>query len=377
VAAVRRIIRGWQTEIGDAYAASLVRAILGALLALSALRELGDLRTVAYFGDVFHLPIVPEALVPSRSAFVAIVVIELVFALLILVGRFARPLLLGSAALGIYLLLCDRLSYHNNRYALFLFSFLLAFTPCDRAFVLRGHLAGVVEPGHRMGPLWAQRLAQLQLAIIYVASGGSKLLDPDWRDGLVIGDRLLRSAQMAAAKGVPPELMQLLSRPEVASAVSKVAILTELFLAVGLFLPKTRFFALWWGVMFHVTIEITSKVELFGWLSITLYALFAVPKVRERSLLYDPASSLPAALARFVGWFDWLARFDVRPREADRGGPSFAVIDRDGSSASGLLGLARIARATPVLFPLSVPLLVLAKLVGRRDDTRAAANLAK
>jgi len=376
VTSVRRIIRGWQTEIGDAYAVSLVRAIFGALLTLSALRELVELRSGAYFGDVFHLPIVPETFVPSRGAFVAIVLVQLVLALMVLVGWLARPLLLTSSVLGIFLLLCDRLSYHNNRYALFLFSFLLAFAPCDRAFVLRGRGRNA-EPADRMGPLWAQRLAQLQLAIIYVASGSSKLFDPDWRDGLVLGDRLLRSAQMAAAQGVPPELMHLLSQPAVASAVSKLAIFTELFLAVGLFLPKTRFFALWWGVMFHVTIEITSKVELFGWLSITIYALFAVPQVRERSLFYDPARGLEAALARFVGWFDWLARFDVRPHDAARGGPSFAVIDRDGSSATGLAGFARIARATPVLFPLSVPLFVLAKLVARRDDTAAAANLAK
>jgi hypothetical protein len=251
--------RRWQTETGDGYVVSLVRAIFGVLLALSALRELGDLRSGVYFGDVFHLPIVPESLVPSRGVFVAIVIIELALGLLVAAGWFARPLLLLSAVLGIYLLLCDRLSYHNNRYALFLFSFLVAFAPCDRAFVL-----GRPRPStsDRNGPLWAQRIAQLQLAIIYVASGGSKLLDPDWRDGLVIGDRLRRSVEMAIAQGVPPELMQVLSQPAVASVVSKVAIFTELFLAIALFLPKTRLFALWWGVMFHATIEVTSKVEL-------------------------------------------------------------------------------------------------------------------
>src|SRR5216110_390858 len=170
--AVTRVVRRWQTEIGDAYLVSLVRAVFGVLLALSALRELDELRTGPYFGDVFHLPIVPEALVPSRSVFVVIAVVQLIFALLAAAGRFARPLLLASAWLGIYLLLCDRLSYHNNRYALFLLSFLLAFAPCDRAFVFRGPK---LAPDDRMGPLWAQRLAQVQLALIYVGSGGSKL----------------------------------------------------------------------------------------------------------------------------------------------------------------------------------------------------------
>src|SRR6185369_6945423 len=110
----------------------------------------------------------------------------------------------------------------------------------------------------RRGPLFAQRLAQLQMAIIYIASGGSKLLDADWRSGRVIGDRLARSLSLAVSKGVPPEVMAVLSDPGVASALSKLAIGTELFLAVALFVPRARFFALWWGVMFHLTIEVTS-----------------------------------------------------------------------------------------------------------------------
>src|SRR3954451_12387127 len=119
---VRRILRGWQTETGDAYLISLVRAVFGVLLVLSALRELDELRAGPYFGDVYHLPLLPEAMVPNRSVFLAIAVAQLVFGLLVAAGRFARPLLLASAWLGIYLLLCDRLSYHNNRYALFLLS---------------------------------------------------------------------------------------------------------------------------------------------------------------------------------------------------------------------------------------------------------------
>ena len=134
---------------------------------------------------------------------------QLGLALLVTLGRYARPSLLVSAALGIYLLTCDRISYHNNRYALFLFSFLIAFTPCDRAFVGRPFVrkSGTQPPlgrGARTGPLWAARLAQVQLAIIYLSSGGSKLLDPDWRGGDVIGDRLRRSFSLAVAKGVPP-----------------------------------------------------------------------------------------------------------------------------------------------------------------------------
>jgi HTTM domain len=349
------LVRRWQNEVGDAYVVSLVRSILGAMLVLSALRDFNELDP-SYFGDVFHLPIVPEVLVPSRGAYVLLVAVELVLGVLVTFGRAARPALFGSALVGLFLLCCDRLHYHNNRYALLLFALLLSFAPCDRAFVLRRGRPAV----DRQGPLWAQRLAQVQLALIYVASGGSKLLDPDWRSGLVIGDRLARSMALAQSKGVPIELMRFLSEPSVAGALSKLAISTELFLAVGLFVPRTRYFALWWGVMFHLTIEATSKVELFTWLTFAIYALFASPALRERTLFYDEGRPLGSFVAQTVRLLDWLVRFDVRPNKEATEGRAFVVVERDGSTFVGLGAVARIARAIPLLFPTSVPLWVAA-----------------
>jgi hypothetical protein len=347
------LVRRWQNEIGDAYVVSLVRLVLGAMLVYSAIRDLHELAQ-PYFGDAFHLSIVPEMLVPPRGLYVVFVVIELILAVLATIGRAARPALFGSALVGIFLLLCDRVRYHNNRYALLLFALLLSFAPCDRAFVLGQKAA---EVGRR-GPLWAQRLAQVQLAIIYVASGGSKLLDPDWRSGLVIGDRLSRSIALAVSKGVPVGLMRVLSDPSVAAALSKLAISTELFLAVALFLPRTRIFALWWGVMFHATIEATSKVELFTWLTFTIYALFARPTLRERSLLYDRDRPWGRFMAQTVRLLDWLVRFDVRADKEAARGRAFVVVDRDGVTWAGVGALARVARAIPVFFPISVPLIV-------------------
>jgi hypothetical protein len=60
--------------------------------------------------------------------------------------------------------------------------------------------------------------------------------------------------------------------------------------------------------MFHVTIELTSKVELFGWLTLSTYAPFARPALCERTLptmttglgrVRQPRRS-PARLARAV-----------------------------------------------------------------------------
>src|SRR5438045_192348 len=83
-------------------------------------------------------------------------------------ARSPPPALFAHSLIGRVLLIFDRSHYHNNRYALFLFAFLLAFAPCDRAFTF-----GRRPPADRKGPLWAQRLATVQLAMIYIGSGGS------------------------------------------------------------------------------------------------------------------------------------------------------------------------------------------------------------
>ncbi|MGH7296828.1 MAG: HTTM domain-containing protein, partial [Polyangiaceae bacterium] len=249
---------------------SAVRIALGALLLLDAARAARELAG-GYFGDGFHWPIVPEALVPSRAVYAVLVGARFVLALLIIAGPRARGALLTSAALGSYLLLCDRLQYHNNRWALFAYSALLSFAPCDRALRLGR------APGPRRGPLWAARLAQLQVSIVYLASGGSKLLDPDWRGGLVLLERFRLYGAQAVAAGVPASVVAWMTQIDVTHALSVLAIATELFLAVGLWPRRTRVPALALGVGFHLVIEATSRVEGFTWLTLAMYALFLAP----------------------------------------------------------------------------------------------------
>jgi hypothetical protein len=356
---MRETIRRWATETGDTYPLGLVRMCVGIILFWHALSAARELESVGYFGDHFHLPFLPEALVASHAVYTATLVARLLCAVLITVGYFPRPALAACALLGLYALLCDRIGYHHNRYALDCYAFLLALSPCDRALVLVGPPS---TPTSRVGLLWAQRLAQLQVSLVYLASGGSKLLDDDWRNGLVIGDRFARYGYQALERGVPHAIVDLLSQPAATSALAKVAIATELLLAVGLWVKPTRAFALWWGVGFHLTIEATSQVETFTWLTLAMYALFATPDVRARRLFFDPSRAKGVILAHAVTWLDWLARFEVRPWEPDalKKGHVIVVIRRDGSRATGVRALAMVARCVPVLFPLWGPLALLA-----------------
>jgi hypothetical protein len=308
------------------------------------------LKRYGFFGDLFYWSWLPEALVVSRAGYAALSWLELAVGLVVIVGRGARPALAVFACAALYLLLCDRLQYHHNRYALILFSGLCALTPCDRALVVGRPAAP--------GPLWAQRLMQLQLSIIYLASGGTKLCDADWRSGLVLADRFHRYAYQALARGVPAELVRICSLPSVAEGLSKLAIATELGLAVALWAPPVRRLALWWGVLFHLTIEVTSSVQIFTWLTLLVYALFAHPAVRTRKLRYDPARPLAARLVRAL---DWLLRYQLVP---EPGGP-LAVVEADGRARTGVEAWALLAGTLPLAVPLWGPLALAARLVRR------------
>jgi hypothetical protein len=361
-------VKNWRDEIGDTYVLGGVRVALGVLLFVNALRSAHELQA-GYFGDAFHWPILPEALVPSRTVYAVIVAVQVVLSALVVAGHRARAALMASALLGFYVLLCDRLQFHHNRYALFCYSFLLSLSPCDRSFFVAGSV-----PGTRVGPLWAARLAQLQLSLIYVASGGSKLLDPDWRSGRVLFERFLLFGGPAVDPRIPTAWVQWATQPEVTSAIAKLAIATELLLAVGLWSRHLRIVALWWGVWFHLAIEASSQVEGFTWLTLTMYALFCTPDVRARKMYYDGSRLRGRLIARSVRALDWLARFEVKPWVPDgiRRGHTVVVIRRDGTHATGVRALTMLARCIPLLFPLWAPLAIVAGF-SKGGDTSAGA----
>jgi hypothetical protein len=198
---------------------------------------------------------------------------------------------------------------------------------------------------------------------VYLGSACGKLLDPDWRGGQVLLLRFASTAPFWAARGVtlPSSLDAVLSSVLFASLAAKLAIGTELFIALGMWFPRTRRLALWVGVLFHFSIEVSARVELFSWLMVASYLSFVVPELRERRLELNTKRALGRALARVLPWLDWCARFQITRRSSDEQ-PSFFVTNREGRAAHGLRGAALLAEAIPVLFPVWVPLAILAWL---------------
>jgi hypothetical protein len=347
----------------------LVRVLFSALLLKNSLGFARDLWDQGYFADFFFLPVVNPAWVPGKSLYALLLGVKIVAASCALVGVVPRAGLFTAASIGLYMLACDRLQYHNNRYATHLLCFLLAFAPCDRSFrLLPWRRPTPAQPS--VGPTWAAQLARLQLSAIYLTSGAGKLLDDDWRGGRVMLQRFAYGADVLLARGyqLPGFVVEWVNSAPFGSLMSKSAIATELFLAFGLWHPATRVFALWLGVMFHLGIQASALVDLFSWLMLSAYILIATPELRERTFSYDPEQRVGRVLGAIVPHLDWLMRFQVIARPTLG---AFEIRERDGNPALGRAAITALCRAIPILFPLWLPMAIASRYPLRGWTSRA------
>jgi hypothetical protein len=242
-----------------------------------------------------------------------------------------------AAAALVFTMLSDRLWFHHYRHTMAAFSTLLAFAPCDRYFVLGR--AAIVEPG----PLWAQNAIKAQVSVMYLASGGSKLFDPEWRGGQMMQGMMRGLSQLLANNHFPSAAVEAMQTPLGGSLLAKGAIGTELGLAFFLWWPRTRRLAIWVGLVFHLFISQITPVRLFTIEMLLIYLLFATPDDRARVVRYDPRRT---SLAAVIENLDWLRRFRMEPAS----GSAFVVVDRAGVEKRGLDAVAVVFGAIPVLF---------------------------
>jgi hypothetical protein len=348
----------WLTEERDAYLLGLLRVVFATLMCFLVVKEWREYQ-VDFFGESFHMPLLPDSLVPSRRAYVLLMVVQAAASVAALLGLWSRPLLALAALGGLYGMLGDRLHYHNNRYELLLLTLLVAVTPCDRSFLVFG------KPRPGAAPRWAARLVGAQLSIVYLASSLGKLFDVDWRSGVVLLPRFA-SARPFVEQHLFPGLMALLTAPWFAHAASLGALGSELFLALGPWFRRTRVLALWLGVMFHIGIELAAHVELFSYTMLGGYLVFATPELRQRQASWSPRGGLGRLCMALCQRLDILARFEQLSPSAQS--ELLLVRDAEQRSYRGLAAWRELTRATPLLFPLWLPL----RLVTWRERGEAA-----
>lgn len=236
---------------------------------------------------------------------------------------------------------------HNRAFLLFLLA-AVAFADSGRVLSLdarRRRAAGrVVDDRATVWPLW---LLRALAAGIYFASGFSKLIDPDWSGGLVLWDRAVRHQHLVHDRLpdlVADPIVSLVTARWVHVITSPMAVAMELFIAIGVWFPRTRLAAVWTAGFFHLAIELSASVEVFSLAAIGALVIWATPSTRDRVVT--------VADGRWIRRLDWLARFDVREVR----GVELAVTDRDGTVHRGREARWLLASRLPLLFPVVAPL---------------------
>ena len=159
-----------------------------------------------------------------------------------------------------------------------------------------------------------------QVCLVYLASGISKLVDPDWFGGLVLWDRVVRYQYVLEPTPLPGWAIDLLTERWLYYVVGPAAVFTELFIGVGLWFGRTRLAAVWVAIVFHVLIEVSASVEVFSYVAIAALAIWVTPSTRDRIVRVGGDAATSRVVIALVRAGDWFGRFDVVRAGAVRAG---------------------------------------------------------
>ncbi len=346
---------------------ALLRIALGPLVVYSLWPYLREVAAGTWYGARYHAPYLDGLLLPA-PAWYALLLAGAASAPFITVGLHARAACVTAAlAVGGNVLLSET-HYHHNRAVLVVALLLTALAGPARELsvdALRARRRGV-DPAPDDALLWPLWLLRFELASTYVASATSKLLDPDWRDGTVLWDRVLQARHLLEQSPLPASMVELASQRAVHAAFAPSAIALELFVGLGLWHRRTRLAAVAGATLFHALVEVTSRVQVFSYLCLAALAIWAVPRTRDRVVLLDAGSAQDARLARLVERLDWLARFRVEA-SSSAGGPAVALVERDGRRFEGAPAVRRVLLRLPLTFwPAALATLVAEGVRGAR-----------
>jgi hypothetical protein len=337
---------------------ALLRVLVGPIVLLHLQPFLSDALDRRIYSDAFYEPYASWYPELPEAVYVGLLCVGAVAAIAMSLGLLTRVATATTFAVVAYNLFLSTTHFHNNRAYLVIVLGLLAVAPCGRelsmdAWLRRRRGLPALDPAAPAWPLW---LLRFECSAIYGASGLSKLLDPDWFGGTVTWQRVSRARGDLQAWHVPDWAISALTDRGFHTGAAKFVVLTELFIAVGLWSRRTRYAAVWVAVIFHVTIEASASVQVFSLLGIAVLLVWAVPSTRDRVLRIDLSDGTHRRWAVAVRSLDWLARFRIEQAPA---GSRPEVVDRDGTRLRGGPAIAFTLSRLPLTAWFALPTLLL------------------
>jgi len=190
----------------------------------------------------------------------------------------------------------DPLILHSGDTLLRVITFLLVFSPAGEVWSVDRWWArrrGTVAAGPVLRSPWAQRLIQIQIAVLYASTVMWKLLGSRWWDGTAV----YYLTRLVEFERFP--LPSLFDRLWAIRAMTWGALLIEASLATLIWVPRLRYPVLVAGACLHLGVEYAMNVPLFEWLMLAGLTTFIPPADVD-------------ALARRVQWL-WGRRRVVAP----------------------------------------------------------------
>jgi uncharacterized membrane protein YphA (DoxX/SURF4 family) len=339
-------------------ALALLRVLAGPVVLLHLQPFLADSLHGRIYQDAFYEPYASWYPQLPGDVYVGVLWLGAAAALAMALGFLTRPATATTFVIVTYNLFLSTTHFHNNRAYLVIVLGLLAVAPCGRELSVDAWLRrrSGQPAGDLSAPGWPLWLLRFECAAIYGASGLSKLVDPDWFGGTVTWQRVGRARDQLEAWPLPDWVVSTLTDRSFHVAAAKFVVLTELFIAVGLWWRGSRYAAVWVAVAFHLGIQGSASVQVFSFLAISVLVIWAVPSTRDRVLRIDPTAGPHRRLGALVRALDWLARFRVEPA---RPGSRLEVLDRDGAKIGGAPAVAFTLSRLPLTAWFTLPVLLL------------------
>jgi hypothetical protein len=339
---------------------AVLRILLGPVTLLHLAPFLRDAQAGVGYDDHFWEPYLRWAPSPPGELWSLVIFGGAATAVLMMLGVLTRLTTTATFVVVAGNLLISQVHFRHNRTFLAILLGGLALVPAGRVLSVDAwwrRVRGRTELAP-IAPTWPLLLLRTQVSLVYLASGISKLVDPDWLSGLVLWDRVVRYQHVLDP--LPAWGVDVLTSRSLYWLVAPAAILIELSLGVGLWFARTRLAAVWLAIAFHLSIEVSAKVEVFSYGAIAALVIWVTPAARDRVVRLRTDDPVARALAGAVRSLDWFGRFRVEP--AGPGDAAVTVVDRDGRTLSGRPA----ARLVLTRLPLTFPVAVLMPAEGRR-----------
>lgn len=154
-------------------------------------------------------------------------------------------------------------------------TFLLVFMPAGAMWSLdarrsrrRGTPAVVVRP------VWALRLVQIQVSVLYASAVWTKVRGGGWTDGTAMS-YVWRMGDITRF-ALPDAIV---TSSTASSVVAYLTLAVELMLAVLIWVPSARPVVIGLGVLLHLGIDVTLRIGFFSILVTVSYVAFLAPTV--------------------------------------------------------------------------------------------------